>query len=54
MLLTSWLHLDRGKRRQLNALFALNRRILKAYLLKAYLLKENLSHLWDYSYEGAM
>jgi hypothetical protein len=30
-------------------LFALNRRILKAYLLK-----ESLSHLWDYSYEGAM
>jgi hypothetical protein len=41
--------LDRGKRRQLNALFALNRRILKAYLLK-----ESLSHLWDYRYEGAM
>ena len=47
--MTSWLNLDRGKRRQLNALFALNRRILKAYLLK-----ESLSHLWDYSYEGAM
>src|SRR5580704_15897460 len=29
LLLTSWLNLDRGKRRQLNALFALNRRILK-------------------------
>ena len=49
LLLTSWLNLDRGKRRQLNALFALNRRILKAYLLK-----ESLAHLWDYSYEGAM
>jgi transposase len=49
LLLSSWLNLDRGKRRQLNALFALNRRILKAYLLK-----ESLSHLWDYSYEGAM
>ena len=49
LLLTSWLHLDRGKRRQLNALFALNRRILKAYLLK-----ESLSLLWHYSYEGAM
>jgi transposase len=49
LLVTSWLHLDRGQRRQLNALFALNRRILKAYLLK-----ESLSHLWDYSYEGAM
>jgi transposase len=49
LLLSSWLNLDRGKRRQLNTLFALNRRILKAYLLK-----ESLSHLWDYSYEGAM
>src|SRR6266849_3532525 len=49
LLLTSCINLDRGKRRQLNALFALNRRILKAYLLK-----ESLSHLWDYSYEGAM
>jgi transposase len=49
LLLSSWLHLDRGQRRQLNTLFALNRRILKAYLLK-----ESLSHLWDYSYEGAM
>ena len=49
LLLSSWLNLDRGKRRQLNALFALNRRILKAYLLK-----ESLSHLWDYRYEGAM
>jgi transposase len=49
LLLTSWLNLDRSKRRQLNALFALNRRILKAYLLK-----ESLSHLWDFSYEGAM
>jgi len=49
LLLTSWLNLDRGKRRQLNALFALNRRILKAYLLK-----ESLSQLWNYTYEGAM
>jgi len=49
LLLSDWLNLDRGKRRQLNALFALNRRILKAYLLK-----ESLLHLWDYSYEKAM
>jgi transposase len=49
LLLTSWLNLDRGKRRQLNALFALNRRLLKAYLLK-----ESLSQLWSYTYEGAM
>src|SRR5215472_10010429 len=38
-----------GNARQLNALFALNRRILKAYLLK-----ESLSQLWNYTYEGAM
>src|SRR5882672_12615266 len=43
LLLSSWLNLDRDKRRQLNTMFALNRRILKAYLLK-----ESLSHLWDY------
>ena len=49
LLLTSWLNLDRSKRRQLNALFALNRRILKAYLLK-----ESHSQLWNYTYEGAM
>jgi transposase len=49
LLLTSWLRLDRGKRRQLNTLLALNRRILKAYLLK-----ESLSQLWNYTYEGAM
>jgi transposase len=49
LLLTSWLHLDRSQRCQLNALFALNRRILKAYLLK-----ESLSQLWTYTYEGAM
>ena len=44
LLLTSWLNLDRGKRRQLNALFALNRRMLKAYLLK-----ESLSQLRKYT-----
>src|SRR6202140_4279595 len=49
LLLTSWLNLNRGKRQQLSALFALNRRILKAYLLK-----ESLSQLWNYTYEGAM
>jgi transposase len=32
LLLTSWLNLNRGKRQQLNELFALNRRMLKAYL----------------------
>ena len=49
LLLTSWLNLDRSKRRQLNTLFVLNRRLLKAYLLK-----ESLAHLWDFFYEGAM
>ncbi|HEX3880854.1 MAG TPA: ISL3 family transposase [Bryobacteraceae bacterium] len=49
LLLTRWVNLTAGKRRQLNELFALNRRLLKAYLLK-----ESLDRLWDYSYEGAM
>ena len=49
LLLSSWVHLDRSKRRQLNQLFALNRRVMKAYLLK-----ESLARLWDYIYEGAM
>ena len=43
------MNLDRGKKRQLNQLFALNRRVMKAYLLK-----ESLARLWDYIYEGAM
>jgi transposase len=33
----------------LNKLFALNRRVMKAYLLK-----ESLDRLWTYHYEGAM
>jgi transposase len=49
LLLSSWVHLDRQKKRQLNERFALNRRVMKAYLLK-----ESLSRLWDYIYEGAM
>jgi transposase len=49
LLLSSWVHLDRKKKRQLNQLFALNRRVMKAYLLK-----ESLARLWDYTYEGAM
>jgi transposase len=47
--LTRWVNLTSGKRRELNALFALNRRLLKAYLLK-----ESLDRLWEYRYEGAM
>ena len=49
LLLTRWVNLTAGKRRQLNELFALNRRLLKAYLLK-----ESLDRLWDYHHEGAM
>jgi len=49
LLLSSWVHLDRTKKRQLNQLFALNRRVMKAYLLK-----ESLTRLWNYAYEGAM
>jgi transposase len=49
LLLSSWIHLDRAKKRQLNQLFALNRRVMKAYLLK-----ESLARLWDFIYEGAM
>lgn len=49
LLLSRWVHLNTNKRRQLNALFALNRRVMKAYLLK-----ESLDRLWSYTYEGAM
>jgi transposase len=49
LLLSRWVNLDSGKKRQLNTLFALNRRVLKAYLLK-----ESLDRLWTYHYEGAM
>ncbi|MGC8550040.1 MAG: transposase [Acidobacteriaceae bacterium] len=49
LLLTRWVHLTARKKQQLNALFALNRRLLKAYLLK-----ESLDRLWTYRYEGAM
>ena len=38
-----------GQKRQLNELFRLNRRVMKAYLLK-----ESLDRLWNYRYEGAM
>lgn len=49
LLLSRWVHLNTDKKRQLNELFALNRRLLKAYLLK-----ESLGRLWTYTYEGAM
>jgi transposase len=49
LLLTRWMNLDSKKRQQLNDLFALNRRVMKAYLLK-----ESLERLWTCHYEGAM
>ena len=49
LLLTRWVNLDSQKRQELNELFALNRRVMKAYLLK-----ESLERLWTYHYEGAM
>lgn len=49
LLLTRWVHLAARKKQQLNELFALNRRIMKAYLLK-----ESLDRLWSYHYEGSM
>ncbi len=49
LLLTRWMNLDSQKRQQLNELFALNRRVMKAYLLK-----ESFERLWTYRYEGAM
>jgi len=49
LLLSRWVNLDTGQKRQLNHLFALNRRVMKAYLLK-----ESLDRLWTYHYEGAM
>src|SRR5262252_1345093 len=49
LLLTRWLNLSGPKRQELNTLFSMNRRLLKAYLLK-----ESLERLWFYRYEGAM
>ena len=44
LLLTRWVNLAAGKRQELNQLFALNRRVFKAYLLK-----ESLDRLWTVS-----
>jgi transposase len=49
LLLSRWINLDTGKKQQMNTLFALNRRVMKAYLLK-----ESLDRLWSYTYEKAM
>lgn len=48
LLLRRWADLERDERQSLRELFALNRRLAKAYLLK-----EQLTHLWAYTYEGA-
>lgn len=48
LLLRAWGNLERGEREQLRELLALNRRLGKAHLLK-----EQLTRLWDYTYEGA-
>jgi transposase len=48
LLLTRWDHLTRAKRQTLTALFAVNRRLAKAYLLR-----EQLEQLWTYTYAGA-
>ena len=49
LLRSRWVNLNTEKKRQLNRLFRLNRRVMKAYLLK-----ESLSRLWEYRYQGAM
>jgi transposase len=49
LLLSRWVNLSTDKKRQLNELFRLNRKMLKAYLSK-----ESLEGLWNYLYEGAM
>ena len=49
LLLSRWVNLSECKRQELNQLFALNRKVFKAYLLK-----ESLDRLWTYHYEGAV
>jgi transposase len=49
LLLTHWVHQTARNKQQLNELFAMNRRVMKAYLLK-----ESLDRLWNYRNEGAM
>ena len=49
LLLSRWMNLSTSKRQELNELFALNRKVFKAYILK-----ESLDRLWTYRYEGAM
>ena len=49
LLLSRWVNLDTTKRCMLNELFAMNRRVMKAYLMK-----ESLDRLWSYYYEAGM
>jgi transposase len=49
LLLSRWVSLTAGRRQEFNQLFALNRRVFKAYILK-----ETLDRLRTYHYEGAM
>lgn len=49
LLLTRWVNLNGPRRQELNGLFALNRKLMKAYLMK-----EGLGRLWTYHNEGAM
>ena len=49
LLLSRWVNLTTSGQQQLNGLFALNRKLMKAYLLK-----ESLERLWTYTYEGPM
>ncbi len=49
LLLSRWINLTSDRRQKLNSLFALNRKLFKAYVLK-----ESLDRLWNYRYEGAM
>jgi transposase len=49
LLLTRWVHLSAHNRQLLNELFALNRRVMKAYFLK-----ESLDRLCEYISEGHM
>jgi transposase len=49
LFLSRWVNLTPGKRQELNQVFALNRKVFKAYILK-----ESLDRLWTYHYEGAM
>jgi transposase len=46
LLLTRWVHRNTNKRRQLNQRFALNRRVMKAYLMKESLDRLSPRHEW--------